>query len=43
VGLFSHEGLEACEAFSRVGRLRIVAVAVVANRLIGWVGEVFIG
>jgi hypothetical protein len=26
-----------------VGRLRIVVVAVVANRLIGWVGVVFIG
>ena len=43
MGFFSCEGLEVWEAFSSVGRLRIVAVAVVADRSIRWIGVVFIG
>ena len=43
MGLFSCEGLEVCEAFFTVRSLRIVAVVVLADRLIEWVGVVFIG
>ena len=42
-GLFSCEGLEVCDAFSTVRSLRIMAVVVVADRPIEWVGVVFIG
>jgi len=31
------------ETFFSVGRLRIVSVAVVVDRPIGWIGVVFIG
>ena len=43
MGLFSYEGLGVREAFSSVGRLRIVVVAVFADRPNGWIGVVFIG